>query len=254
MYGRKFYNRKRYGKTRNYKSRALSTRRIFGNRSAYSQAVQINALRRRVNKVYKVCKPETKINYGDTMDKDFSNSGFSGTWESWFAPLITVGAEDNQRVGDKVYRKDIYKFSFTYSNNAQGSSGLHNGETSCAMIRVIMGIWKEPKAGNAIPSAESVIHGYGSSASAYNVNILQPLANGITAEHKILKDTIIKLDLNNPVKIATFKTPYYLQRYDQQGYNVHSWIMLITGDLDWDSSFTEEVECHGVRKTVFKDA
>lgn len=54
-YRKRSYKR-RYARRRS----ALSTRSIYSRRSALAQAGQIAALKKRVNKVYKVCKPEIK--------------------------------------------------------------------------------------------------------------------------------------------------------------------------------------------------
>lgn len=252
VYGKR-YARKRY--VRRYRPRTLSNRNVYGNRSARAQATQIAALRRRINKVYRACKPETKIVHdGDILDYDFNNSATSKTWVAWTPPVITVGADDNQRVGNKVYRSDKWKFTATYSNNASSSSGLHNNETSFGWIRVICGCWKEPKAQYALPTPDSIVHDYGTTASAYNVNMVQPLANGVTAEHRIFSDKLYKVNLQNPSVVITAKTPFYSSVYDQQGYHIHSWLLILTGDLDWDSTFTENIEAHGIRKTVFTDA
>lgn len=220
-----------------------------------SQATQIAALRRKVNKVYRLCKPEKKVVHdGDVLDYDFNNSTFSKTWVAWTPPVINIGAQDDQRVGDKVYRQDKWKVTLTYSNNASSTSGLHDGESSVGVVRVICGMWKEPKDKYALPTPASIIHDWGTSSSAYNVNCIQPLANGVTAEHRIFSDRLYKVSLNSPVKVITAKTPFYLSRYDQQDYHVHSWLLVVTGDLDWDTTFNEQIEAHGIRKTVFLDA
>lgn len=250
-YGRRRWTnrRSRYGSRR-----TLTTRSIYTRRSNLAQATQIAALKRKVNKVYKACKPEIKVNHGLTMDKDFSNSSFADTWAAWAPSYISQGPGLNERVGNRIYRRDTYKFVLTYSNNASSSSGLHNNETALGYVRIICGIWNEPKSDASIPSAESIIYGYGTSATNYNVNLIQPLGDGVTQEHRIVYDKVHKVDLSNPSVIVKIKTPWYLQVYDQNNNSKHSWIMCITGDLDWDSTFGEWIECHGVKKTVFKDA
>lgn len=254
VYGRKYFSRKRYySRSRNYRKRVLGNRNIYANRSSRNQAVQIAALRNRVNRVYKVCKPETKVVFDSDVDKDFSNSAFSSTWVSWNPAVITSGPADNQRIGDKVYRRDIYKLVLTYSNDADDKGGLHNNESSCALCRVVCGMWKEPKGQYSLPTPDSIINNWGTSASHYNVNCIQPLINGVTTEHKIFYDKTFKVTLNDPIQLVSVKTPFYQSRYDALGNHVHSWLMVITGDLDWDSEFTETLECHGIRKTVFKD-
>lgn len=250
----RFY-RKRFTRRRYARRSALSNRNIYLNRSSRSQAFQIASLKKKVNRVYRACKPDKKVVHdGDVLDYDFDNSAFAKTWVCWTPPVINTGPLDDQRNGDKVYRSDKWKFTLTYSNNASSTSGLHNGESSCAVVRVICGMWKEPKDKYSLPTPQSIIHDYGQSASAYNVNCIQPLANGVTTEHRIFSDRLYRLSLDNPVQVVTAKTPFYSSRYDQNDYHVHSWLLVVTGDMDWDASFTETVEAHGIRKTVFTDA
>lgn len=246
--------RVRYARRR-YRARGstLSTRNIYARRSSLSQAGQIAALKRKVNKVYRACKPETKVVASTISDKTFSNSTFADTWVGVSSLPINSGTGDNQRIGNKVYRQDKYKMVLTYSNNASESSGLHNGETALGYLRVICGIWKEPKSQDSVPTAASVITSYGTTGNDYARNIIQPLNVGIGAEHKIWHDKVYKVDLTNPSKIVSIRSPWYSSIYDAQGYCVHSWMLIITGDLDWDTQYTEWVEMHGVRKTVFKD-
>ena len=250
------YGRRRVGRygRRRYRSRVLSTRNIYARRSSMSQATQIAALKRKVNKVYKACKPEMKVCHGDTFEQTFSNGAIATNYTGWVAPYIYNGPADNQRIGDVIWRRDEYELRLTYANNAAATSGLHNNETSCAQMRFICGIWKDPKADNSYPNISDVIYNYGSTGVAYRALMVEPLKDGITLDHRICYDKVFSVSLSIPQRLVRIRTPWYQCRWDPSDYNCHSWLICVAGDLDYDSSFEERLEVIGTRKTIFKDA
>lgn len=253
-YGRKYFSRKRYSRFGYRRARTLSNRRIFGNRSSRSQAVQIAAIRNRVNKVYRACKPEKKFVEGSIYEQTFSNGAIATNYKIYTATSIDPGNSDSQRIGNRVWRKDSYRFRVCYANNASESSGLHNNETSAAQVRVIVGIWKEVGTSQSIPNISDILSSYSSTGEGYRSLVVQPLARGVTERHKIIHDKIYTVSLNNPITTHKLDTPWYDCRYDKDQYHIHSWILFIAGDLDYDTSFGEQLELIGTRKTTFTDA
>ena len=86
-------------------NRTLSTRRIFNNKSAKSQAKQIYALRRSINSVRKQCLPEIKVcrSSVNNFPMAFERSGFVGITNNRFdQPLPVTGNSDSTRVGNKI--------------------------------------------------------------------------------------------------------------------------------------------------------
>lgn len=249
-YGRKYFSRKRYGRKRY----TLSNKYLFGHRSARAQASQIAAIRNRVNKVYKACKPEKKFKEGSIFEQTFSNGSLSTNYKFYTAPEVTDGSSDSQRVGNRIWRKDSYRFRVCYSNNAQSTSGLHEFETPAAQVRVIVGIWKEVGTSASIPNISDILTSYSSTGEGYRSLVVQPLARGVTERHRIIHDRVYTVSLNNPITTHKLSTPWYDCRYDKDGYNLHSWILFIAGDLDYDTSYEEHMELIGTRKTVFTDA
>ena len=250
------YGRRRVGRygRRRYVRRTLSTRNIYSRRSALAQATQIAALKRKVNKVYRACKPEMKVNHGDVFEVTFSNGALATNYATYAAPNIAVGSEDYQRVGNVVWRRDEYEIRLTYNNNASSTSGLHNFETACAQLRVVVGMFKIPVSNNSIPAVTDIIHDYGSTGVSYRALMVQPLVDGVTEKHRICHDKVYVVGLYNPQKLIKVVTPWYQCRYNEESQNCHSWIMMVAGDLDYDTTFEEHLEVIGCRKTIFKDA
>lgn len=247
------YRRNRYyRRNRRYVRRPLTTRNIYMNRSARSQATQIAALRKRVNRVYRACKPELKTTTSNPFEQLFSNGATAISAKSFVCPDIDKGSNANQRIGDKIYRRDSFKLTLGYTNNS--SSGLHNNEVSGSFVRLIAGIWKEPKNAGSTPISTDIIKDYSQSGLGYRVSVVQPLQNEITTAHQIFYDKVIKLDLNQPLKLVKVQSPWYNARWDSDGNVVHAWLWVFVNELDYDTTFEERVELTGLCKTVFKDA
>lgn len=251
-YRRYKFGRKRY--YRKYRRGTLSTRNIYLNRSSRSQATQIAAIKRKVNKVYRACKPEKKFVEGNIFEQTFSNGSISTNYKFYAATNIEPGTSDSQRIGNRVFRKDSYRFRICYSNNAQSTSGLHEFETPASQVRVIVGIWKEVGTSGAVPNISDILSSYSSTGEGYRSLVVQPLSRGITERHRIIHDRIYTVSLNNPISVHKLTTPWYDCRYDKDQYHEHSWILFIAGDLDYDTSYEEHMELIGTRKTTFTDA
>lgn len=248
------YSRKRYGRKRYFRRSTLSTRNVYMNRSSRAQATQIAAIKRKVNKVYRACKPEKKFVEGTIYEQTFSNGAIATNYKLYTSPSIDPGTSDSQRIGNRVWRKDSYRFRICYSNNAQSTSGLHEFETPAAQVRVIVGIWKEVGTSTSIPNVSDILSSYSSTGEGYRSLVVQPLARGVTERHKIIHDRVYTVSLNNPITTHKLNTPWYDCRYDKDQYHIHSWILFIAGDLDYDTSYEERMEVIGTRKTTFTDA
>lgn len=250
----RYYKRFANRRFRRYRRSALSTRNIYSNRSARSQATQIAALKRRVNHVYRACKPEKKFTEGSIYEQTFSNGSLATNYKFYTSPVVDAGGLDSQRVGNRIWRKDSYRFRVCYSNNGQNTSGLHEFETPAAQVRVIVGIWKEVGTSGSIPSISDILSSYSATGEGYRSLVVQPLARGITERHKIIHDRVYTVSLNDPITTHKLDTPWYDCRYDKDDYHVHSWILFIAGDLDYDNDYEERMEVIGTRKTTFTDA
>ncbi|UOK21035.1 capsid protein [Chifec virus UA13_122] len=251
---RKFsgYRRRRYARRYNRTYSRLSNRNIYLHRSSRAQATQIAALKKKVNHVYRACRPERKTTVSNPFEQLFTNGATAVSAKSYVCPDIAQGTNSTQRIGDKVFRRDTFKLTLGYTNNASG--GLHNNEVSGSFVRLIAGIWKEPKNAGSTPISTDVIKDYAQSGLGYRVSCIQPLQNEITTAHRIFYDKVIKVDLNQPLKLVKIRSPWYNARWDSDGFVVHSWLWVFVNELDYDTTFEERVELTGLCKTVFSDA
>lgn len=249
----------RYYRRRYYRRRcsALSTRNLLTRKSATAQALQIRAVNRKVNRVLNLCKPEKKVAHGDNMNHDFTNSVFDSAHFEYNPPAISIGPNDNQRVGNKIWRRDTFVFNLVYTNNAANSEGFVADIPSVAMLRAILIIDKTASAQNYTPSASSIVHGIGSSLSGYDYWMSQPLEDNITERYRIISDRIYKVDLTNVSKMIKIKTPWYESRFNDNSNPadvIQSHLILLSGNLKAATGFTDKMHVHGTRKTVFIDA
>ena len=238
---------------RRYRRSVLSNRRVFGNRSARSQALQIAALRNRVNKVSRACKPERKVAIDTTVGQYGMDSSVAGDNDVVITSLaIPVGNTDRQRIGDKIYRKDTYYFTFEYHNTSD--TGYHSSESAGTTLRVICGQYKSTAGSTDAPAVSDLISLYGTSGSPMTISAIAPLVNGITRDFKIFKDFKFNITTNANQHTLKVSTPWYLCRSDGAANSKHTWCWVVANGLHHDSNFTEYVLLTAFRKTVFTDA
>lgn len=251
----RYYRAHRYAGRYRRRSTVLSTRNIYGRRSAYSQASQIAALRRRVSKVYRACKPERKVLDATLTELNFSSRAGGDVYYSLAAFDVDRGANDNQRVGDKIYRKDTYALSLEYFNTS--TTGYHDSESSGCQVRIICGCYKGPVARSSVPLAEDLVTNFSTTGAGYTASAVSPLVNGITERYNIYSDNLYTLTTDRNQKIIKVKTPWYNCRHEDNDTPIksnHSFIVVIVAGLHFDSNFSEFVSGVCSRKTVFTDA
>lgn len=253
------YGRKRYfGKRRFRKSRVLSTKNIYSRTGARSQASQIAALRKRVNRVYKATKPERKVITAVSASGYFSSESGGSTFHVFNNLPIAKGTADYERVGNKIYRRDSWYFTLEYFNNS--STGYHDSESSGVQVRIIYGMWKTPHAGGTGAMPDDLITSYASSGAGYTTSAIAPLETNVTEDKVIFGDRKFTLTSSRNQKFIKITTPWYTARFDEVNHSAgdywsnHSWCCLLCAGLHWDSNFTEKVEFAECRKSVFTDA
>nr|QXN75474.1 MAG: capsid protein [Virus sp.] len=194
-------------------NRTLSTRRIFGNKSAKSQAKQINALKKSINRVYRQCKPEYKLVRTGTENRGFgydsSTSGSPALVNSVIAPIIMPqsGTGDNQRVGNKItispvtfflnsqyiHRNQIVGNLYPYSQNPLQSTGL--------VLRFVAIQSMVPL--SATPTMAEIFESDYTATNTLSQDLMMmmtmPFKNGITARFKILKDKRYFINEDKPI-------------------------------------------------------
>lgn len=251
------YGRKRYthtSRSRSRYARVLSHRRIFGNRSARSQASQIAALNRRISKVAQVTKPDKKV-FADMAATVTLDSGATGSvYTAYGDTNIQRGPNNSDRIGDKIRARTRYMLSFEYYNNSQ--TGFHDSESSGVQVRIIMGRLKYPNVNSSYPAPSSLISNYGESGENYNHVTINPLVSGVTEKNIIDYDKTFYLTSDRNQKVLKLKTPIFTRRFDDSAntdWSNHSWLVVIVGGLHYDNDFKEYVNVTASRKTVFTD-
>lgn len=248
---RRFYPARR----RYRKSRVLSSKNIYSRTSAKSQSVQIAALKRKINKVYRAAKPERKQKVSDPIRNDLSSAANKDVYFTAACMNIESGPLDNQRIGDKIYRKDKFHLTFEYYNSS--NTGYHNSESSGCQVRIICGRWKTPHNVSLVPTPDSLVSGFSTTGAGYTISSVAPLVPTVTEDKIIYSDKLYYMTSSDNQKAIKISTPYYLDRFSiDSGVDMscHSWIVVIGAGLHWDQNFTEVVQFTSIKKTVYTDA
>lgn len=232
--------------------RTLSSRNVFLHTGAKSQARQIYALNRRVSKLARAAKPEKKVKTDTPSTSTFSSRAGGDVHLVFTVPDIVNGSDDDDRIGDKIFRRDSWNMSFEYYNNSD--TGYHGSESSGVQVRIICGAWKTPHHGLNTPTVDQVIDQYQTSGTGYATAGVAPLSNGVTEMCKIFSDRVYYLNTDKNQKVIKTKTPWYSCRFDSDGSSNHAWIIVVVAGLHYDANFSEYVELAHIKKSVFTDA
>lgn len=246
----------RYFRRRGYRSRkrnTLSTRNIFANRSAKSQANQIFKLRKRLNYISKVNRPETKVKYNSASSFSFDSSTLLNTYTSFCVPLPSLGDSDSDRTGDFIRCKSLQlNLSIEYYNSSQ--TGYHPSESSGSAYRVIVGQYKRAM-GASNPTVSGVLQESSNSGSAYTNQSVCPIKTGQTQYSDILFDKSYTISINKNQAIHKLRIkPHNIRFDDSQSQANYIWVIIISAGLHSDMNFTEYIEGTYSTKLVFTDA
>lgn len=249
-----YYSRRRYSRAaRNRK--ALTNKRIYGSRGAKSQAVQIAALRNRINYFAKRNKPEVHMKYSGATFKRFTNEATSNTYACYPGVYPELGDGDNSRAGDFVRVKSLtWYFTFEYLFGIPGTQALPDSEG--ATIRIIIGQYKHLVSGSTILTDPGVIiQNYSGTGAEYTHNVISPLKNGVTEDYRILKDKRFTITRDSNQKIFKLKVKPRNYRWNSSAHLNNSFCMVVVSGLHWDSSrFVQYVDMTVSDKIVFTDA
>lgn len=243
---------RKYSRRRGFR-RVLSTRNIYANTRPRSQARQISVLNKKVNAIYKKTKPERKVATDIAPATVTLSSNVGGSTQSHMVPVdISNGVNDNGRIGDKVFRRDIFYITLEYFNSSE--TGYHGSESAGCQFRFILGQYKTPTNYLNSPSTESIIAAYSTSGTGYSISSIAPMVNGVTTNHNIWKDMKFNMTTTRNQKYLKITTPWYNCRWTDNSTCNHSWLLVNAAGLHWDSNFSEYVELTVYRKSVFTDA
>ena len=227
----KKYGRKRYVR----RNKALSTSRIFGKTGAKSQAKQIYALRKSVNRLNRRFKPEIKTLTTQATGFTFTNETASGTYKSFPGTAPTQGDGRTNRDGDKIFVKNLtWYFTFEYYDDYDPTQP--SLDSAGAMIRIIIGQYKENRSGLTVPTPDDVISNYSGTGANYTHNIVSPLKPNITETYRILKDYKCKITESNNQKMFKLSVKPGTYRFDDANKFNNVWCLIVVSGLHWDST------------------
>lgn len=240
-------SKKRYSR----KARTLATSKIFANRSSKSQAYQINALRKRIGKVYQAVKPEYKVYDGANSTYTFSSGDISNTYKITYFNGPSVGTGDDQFVGNKIrcVSLDLY-FTGEYYNTSD--TGYHGTESAGTPFRII--VLQRKYAGSGTVSISDVLSTSGGSGADYTMQAICPLKRGITDNYRVLLDKKIIFTSAKNQALRHYKMTPNNIRWDSGGNSNGFITLLVSAGLHFDANFNEYVEGTIKEKLVYTDA
>lgn len=221
----------------------LSTRNIFANKGSKAQAKQINSLRKSINKVAKMCKPEVKVRRSALInDKIGLNNIYPGetivNFKQYGAPFPTSGTGDDQCIGNLIrlypmkinfssqYKKIINSVSTPIATKLFGTSGG---------VRMIV-LQSKSALANA-PNLTDILQNTPTSIDD-SVGILNsPFTNGITARFNILYNKVFYYSENQLIKCKNLSIkPVIRQARWEEGYSFpigFIWVFLVAGGFSF---------------------
>lgn len=185
------YGRKRRSGRRTVRrgSRALSTRNIYGNKSARSQARQISSLKRRINHVYRQCRPETKLKEGSPTLLTIAYDD-QYPYVLYTVDMPTPGTGDDGMTGNVCNIKDVHVYIDAALDPQYTSPtyAMYGGMPGNLSYR-IMAFATKAISDNS-PAVPDIIFttDYNTSVTDYSLNTVRPLNEGISAKYDILYD------------------------------------------------------------------
>ena len=244
------YGRYRRRRSTSRSRRALSNRNVYGKTSSKAQARQIATLRNRVSRVYKACRPEIKVKYNNAASFTFDSQTLLNTYTSWLPEMPALGTGDNERIGDKIYVKNVQlNFTFEYYNSS--TTGYHNSESAGTTMRIIVGKYRDAR--KSVPNIDGVLQESSNTGSAYTNQAVVPLKNEQSIYSKILLDKRFTITTNNNQRVFRLNVHPGTIRFRDADANL-IWVMVISAGLHNDSNFSEFVEGTFSSKVAFTDA
>lgn len=217
----------RYAKKKYYK-KTLSKSNIFKNKSAKSQAGQIYSINKRIKYIQKVTAPEIQRIQDNLINRDFTDvnhypiTHYNSAISIYKDYLLNAERDRHINMEGNILRArylQLYGFFGCYSDQSLTGDWVPNPnyqltarQPFTAYLRII--VCKLKKSCQAVPQAitqapDEVIP---ENASYWDVKpISGPLITDLTSQLVVLKDKIIKVNPNNPMRMYKMRfTPKQL--------------------------------------------
>lgn len=195
-------------------NRSLSTRRIFNNKSARSQAKQIYALRKSINRVRNAVKPEVKVYESTILTNEFTattdSQGANNMWRRYNINLPSSGYGDDQKIGNVIKPLVVnYFINAQYGRVTHSSSGIpmYNliDQGTGGSFRIVAIQAKQAHQSAPIPSDIFPLFDNYPQWQATIANMTCPFRNGITTNWSILYDKVKYINENRPIYTKRLK-------------------------------------------------
>nr|WGN90622.1 capsid protein [Banfec virus 1] len=255
VYGKR-YNRRRYRR-----NRKLTKANIYLNKSARSQAKQINALNRKISYIAKRDRPETKVLYKPPVGSVFSNSTLADTYAAFVQPIPTVGLTDNGMIGNIIKMKVLKVFvNLSYYNTSQ--TGYHDTSPAGAIIRFFALQAKDSTQKDTAPSIDTLLQFSGNTGSQYPTNLQSvcPFKTGISKTYRVLMDRrfTVTTDRNQCFKVFNIVPKIKSLRTfnndsETQTYSGIIYYYIVTSNLEVDGNYSQYVQYNISSKLVYTD-
>lgn len=250
------YRNRRYRRNRRYKRSRLSNRNVFGHKSATAQASQIATLRNRVNRVYRICRPETKSHYEHSSTGYLSRHAGDYTFLGYGDVPIPRTAGDDGRSGDKITGFTRYYLQLQYLT----TTGDPIPDTPAgATIRVIIGRYKIPHETIVYPNPGVLLQDYGTLNEQYQLNTIMPLRVGVTEDFIINYDKTYHISFDKPTLSLKLKSKKFIRRFDDDGSGAsdndsnHTFCVIIASGMSIDDENYDRIRVDVAKKCVFTD-
>lgn len=216
VYGRRRSTYRRKGR-RNIRS--LSTRNIFNNKGARAQANQINSLKRRINYVYRQCKPEIKTIESNPVQYTLQQYMPNSTpYFLYKIEMPELGVEDNARIGNSCNILDSHIFMNLRMGWADDINYQINGlgQTVNSTVRIVPFMVKSASDYQPDPSEILTLSTWSSNSAIYSLNPISPFNEGVSSKFHILGDYryTMRMDdkalINSKIKIKGSKIKKYI--------------------------------------------
>ena len=235
--GKRFYRR----------AKPLSKANIFSRKSASSQARQINALRKRINTVYKRTRPETQ-RYQVSDSVTFKNDTFADTYKiNRPAAGIVSNMTGNWA---NLYGTNI-RILMEYSDNYQVDAAVDHQRT-CSYRFIV---WQTVKTGGSQQNIGDVLLQSGSGTD-YELQTIRPLKNGVTANARILCDRTYTISYAEPSRRHTINLRKLWNMHKESGQSYPRgdiYFAVVTSGLYWDSTYNQQLKCTWIADTYYAD-
>lgn len=190
--------------------RTLSTYNVLNNKGAKSQAAQILSLRKEIKRVKRQCAPEVKEVEGIYDNRLLADGELPLTPEPWYrldTPLPSVGAEDDQRIGNVIRLYPLkLRMTLQYREDYQSQQYPAFAELPTHGVQVRVIAVQSKAVANAPPVLSDIIEGVNFNGFLNSsAMMVQPFKKGITARYNILYNKVFSVSKDRPQIAQTLK-------------------------------------------------